>query len=83
NGQQSGTVGVMASYIYSDTDCTGNRGADGSQCTSSGNVDGYYLGVYATWFAVALTHSCAYVVCWYLYGFYNNIVEIGDAGSES
>ncbi len=29
-------------------DSTGNRGADGSQFTSSGNVDGYNLGVYAT-----------------------------------
>lgn len=27
---------------------TGNRGADGSQFTSSSNVDGYNLGVYAT-----------------------------------
>ncbi|HCK7959826.1 TPA: autotransporter outer membrane beta-barrel domain-containing protein, partial [Salmonella enterica] len=49
NGQQSVTVGVMASYINADTDSTGNRGADGSQFTSSGNVDGYNLGVYATW----------------------------------
>ncbi|EJB1296335.1 fibronectin-binding autotransporter adhesin ShdA, partial [Salmonella enterica] len=44
NGQQSVTVGVMASYINADTDSTGNRGADGSQFTSSANVDGYNLG---------------------------------------
>ncbi|EDS1748213.1 autotransporter outer membrane beta-barrel domain-containing protein, partial [Salmonella enterica subsp. enterica serovar 4,[5],12:b:-] len=83
NGQQSVTVGVMASYINADTDSTGNRGADGSQFTSSGNVDGYNLGVYATWFADAKTHSGAYVDSWYQYGFYNNSVESGDAGSES
>lgn len=83
NGQQSITVGVMASYINADTDSTGNRGADGSQFTSSGNVDGYNLGVYATWFADAQTHSGAYVDSWYQYGFYNNSVESGDAGSES
>ncbi|EAA6442628.1 TPA: fibronectin-binding autotransporter adhesin ShdA [Salmonella enterica subsp. enterica serovar Liverpool] len=83
NGQQSITVGVMASYINADTDSTGNRGADGSQFTSSGNVDGYNLGVYATWFADAKTHSGAYVDSWYQYGFYNNSVESGDAGSES
>ncbi|EHB9230405.1 fibronectin-binding autotransporter adhesin ShdA [Salmonella enterica subsp. enterica serovar 6,7,14:k:-] len=83
NGQQSITVGVMASYINADTDSTGNRGADGSQFTSSGNVDGYNLGVYATWFAYAQTHSGAYVDSWYQYGFYNNSVESGDAGSES
>ncbi|EAQ5741410.1 fibronectin-binding autotransporter adhesin ShdA [Salmonella enterica] len=83
NGQQSVTVGVMASYINADTDSTGNRGADGSQFTSSGNVDGYNLGVYATWFADAQTHSGLYVDSWYQYGFYNNSVESGDAGSES
>ncbi|EGI6110287.1 fibronectin-binding autotransporter adhesin ShdA [Salmonella enterica subsp. enterica serovar Mgulani] len=83
NGQQSVTVGVMASYINADTDSTGNRGADGSQFTSSGSVDGYNLGVYATWFADAQTHSGAYVDSWYQYGFYNNSVESGDAGSES
>ncbi|EHV0603246.1 fibronectin-binding autotransporter adhesin ShdA [Salmonella enterica] len=83
NGQQSVTVGVMASYINADTDSTGNRGADGSQFTSSCNVDGYNLGVYATWFADAQTHSGAYVDSWYQYGFYNNSVESGDAGSES
>ncbi|EAZ9312255.1 fibronectin-binding autotransporter adhesin ShdA [Salmonella enterica] len=83
NGQQSFTVGVMASYINADTDSTGNRGADGSQFTSRGNVDGYNLGVYATWFADAQTHSGAYVDSWYQYGFYNNSVESGDAGSES
>ncbi|EEE8778212.1 fibronectin-binding autotransporter adhesin ShdA [Salmonella enterica subsp. enterica serovar Infantis] len=83
NGQQSVTVGVMASYINADTDSTGNRGADGSQFTSSGNVDGYNLGVYATWFADAQTHSGAYVDSWHQYGFYNNSVESGDAGSES
>ncbi|EBV2939842.1 fibronectin-binding autotransporter adhesin ShdA [Salmonella enterica subsp. enterica serovar Woodhull] len=83
NGQQSFTVGVMASYINADTDSTGNRGADGSQFTSSANVDGYNLGVYATWFADAQTHSGAYVDSWYQYGFYNNSVESGDAGSES
>ncbi|ECA1913299.1 fibronectin-binding autotransporter adhesin ShdA [Salmonella enterica subsp. enterica serovar Bareilly] len=83
NGQQSVTVGVMASYINADTDSTGNRSADGSQFTSSGNVDGYNLGVYATWFADAQTHSGAYVDSWYQYGFYNNSVESGDAGSES
>ncbi|ECM8229908.1 fibronectin-binding autotransporter adhesin ShdA [Salmonella enterica subsp. enterica serovar Kentucky] len=83
NGQQSVTVGIMASYINADTDSTGNRGADGSQFTSSANVDGYNLGVYATWFADAQTHSGAYVDSWYQYGFYNNSVESGDAGSES
>jgi outer membrane autotransporter protein len=82
NGQQSLTIGVMASYINADTDSTGNRGADGSQFTSSGNVDGYNLGVYATWFADAQTHRGLYMDSWYQYGIYNNSVENGDVGSE-
>ncbi|ENG0939570.1 autotransporter outer membrane beta-barrel domain-containing protein [Salmonella enterica] len=83
NGAQSFTVGAMASYINADTDSTGNRGADGSQFTATGSVDGYNLGVYATWFADAQTHSGAYIDSWYQYGIYNNSVENGDVGSES
>ncbi|ECF5953846.1 autotransporter outer membrane beta-barrel domain-containing protein [Salmonella enterica subsp. salamae] len=83
NGAQSVSVGVMASYINADTDSTGNRGADGSQFTAKGSVDGYNLGVYATWFADAQTHSGAYIDSWYQYGIYNNSVENGDVGSES
>ncbi|EDV0261958.1 autotransporter outer membrane beta-barrel domain-containing protein [Salmonella enterica subsp. salamae] len=83
NGAQSVSVGVMASYINADTDSTGNRGADGSQFTAKGSVDGYNLGVYATWFADAQTHSGAYIDSWYQYGFYNNSVDNGDVGSES
>lgn len=82
NGQQSFTVGVMGSYINADTDSTGNRGADGSRFSASGNVDGYNLGVYATWFADAQTHSGAYIDSWYQYGLYNNSVENGDVGTE-
>lgn len=80
--QQDRKIELIVDNI-ADTDSTGNRGADGSQFTSSGNVDGYNLGVYATWFADAQTHSGAYVDSWYQYGFYNNSVESGDAGSES
>lgn len=83
NDAQSVSVGVMASYINADTDSTGNRGADGSQFTAKGSVDGYNLGVYATWFADAQTHSGAYIDSWYQYGIYNNSVENGDVGSES
>lgn len=76
---EGGNVELSFSVIFTVV----NRGADGSQFTSSGNVDGYNLGVYATWFADAQTHSGAYVDSWYQYGFYNNSVESGDAGSES
>ncbi|HFZ8994067.1 TPA: autotransporter outer membrane beta-barrel domain-containing protein [Citrobacter freundii] len=80
--EQSLTVGLMGSYINADTDSTGNRGADGSQFSASGNVDGYNLGVYATWFADAQNHSGMYVDSWYQYGTFNNSVDDGDVGSE-
>lgn len=83
NGAQSLTVGLMGSYINADTDSTGNRGADGSRFSASGNVDGYNLGVYATWFADAQNHSGMYVDSWYQYGTFNNSVDDGDVGSEN
>lgn len=82
NDRQSLKVGVMASYINADTDSEGNRGADGSRFSATGNVDGYNLGVYATWFADAQNHQGVYVDSWYQYGFYNNSVSNGDVGSE-
>lgn len=82
NDRQSLKVGLMASYINADTDSEGNRGADGSRFSATGNVDGYNLGVYATWFADAQNHQGVYVDSWYQYGFYNNSVSNGDVGSE-
>lgn len=79
--QQSITFGLMASYLDGSTDSTGNRGADGSQFTATGDIDGYNLGAYATWFSDARQHRGWYVDTWYQYGFYNNTVENGNAGS--
>ncbi|MGY0262549.1 autotransporter outer membrane beta-barrel domain-containing protein, partial [Citrobacter freundii] len=81
NGEQSLKAGLMVSYIHADTDSTGNRGADGSRFSASGNVAGYNLGAYATWFADAKNHSGLYVDSWYQYGLYNNSVDNGDVGS--
>ncbi|TGC68451.1 AIDA autotransporter-like protein ShdA, partial [Salmonella enterica subsp. enterica serovar Wilhelmsburg] len=72
---QSVTVGLMGSYINASTDSTGNRGADGSQFSANGSVDGYNLGLYATWFADAQSHRGAYIDSWYQYGAYNNSVD--------
>ncbi|MBN6045799.1 autotransporter outer membrane beta-barrel domain-containing protein [Citrobacter sp. ku-bf4] len=83
NSQQSFTVGLMGSYINANTDSTGNRGADGSRFSASGNVDGYNLGLYATWFADAQNHTGMYLDSWYQYGIYNNSVDNGDVGSEN
>ncbi|MDE9616961.1 autotransporter outer membrane beta-barrel domain-containing protein [Citrobacter portucalensis] len=79
--QQSITFGLMASYLDGSTDSTGNRGADGSQFTATGDIDGYNLGAYATWFSDAQQHRGWYVDSWYQYGFYNNSVENGNVGS--
>ena len=79
--QQSITFGLMASYLDGSTDSTGNRGADGSQFTATGDIDGYNLGAYATWFSDARQHRGWYVDTWYQYGFYNNSIENGNAGS--
>ena len=81
NGEQSLKAGLMVSYINADTDSTGNRGADGSRFSASGNVAGYNLGAYATWFADAKNHSGLYVDSWYQYGLYNNSVDNGVVGS--
>ncbi|WP_286613532.1 autotransporter outer membrane beta-barrel domain-containing protein [Citrobacter sp. Cpo109] len=79
--QQSITFGLMVSYLDGSTDSTGNRGADGSQFTATGDIDGYNLGAYATWFSDARQHRGWYVDTWYQYGFYNNSVENGNVGS--
>ncbi|EAM9849002.1 autotransporter outer membrane beta-barrel domain-containing protein [Salmonella enterica] len=75
DGAQSVTVGLMGSYINASTDSTGNRGADGSRFSANGSVDGYNLGLYATWFADAQSHRGAYIDSWYQYGAYNNSVD--------
>ncbi|EBC9385729.1 autotransporter outer membrane beta-barrel domain-containing protein, partial [Salmonella enterica] len=75
DGAQSVTVGLMGSYINASTDSTGNRGADGSQFSANGSVDGYNLGLYATWFADAQSHRGAYIDSWYQFGVYNNSVD--------
>lgn len=82
NGEQSFTVGIMASYVNATSDSTGNRGADGSQFTADGQVDGYNLGLYASWFADAQTHQGMYIDSWYQYGIYNNSVNNSDAGTQ-
>ncbi|KFC95468.1 autotransporter outer membrane beta-barrel domain-containing protein [Leminorella grimontii] len=79
--EQSLNVGVMGSYVKADTDSKGNRGADGSRFSATGSVDGYNLGVYATWFANAQSHQGLYVDSWYQYGMYDNTVS--NAGLSS
>ena len=81
NGEQSLVTGIMGSYINADTDSTGNRGMDGSQLSATGNVSGYNVGIYSTWFADFQTHRGLYIDSWYQYGMYSNTVKNGDIGS--
>ncbi len=81
NGEQSLVTGIMASYLNADTDSTGNRGMDGSKLSASGNVSGYNVGIYSTWFADAQAHRGLYIDSWYQYGMYSNTVKNGDIGS--
>lgn len=73
----------MGSYINADTDSTGNRGMDGSQLSASGNVSGYNVGIYSTWFADSQTYRGLYIDSWYQYGMYSNTVKNGDIGSTN
>ncbi|WND08499.1 autotransporter outer membrane beta-barrel domain-containing protein [Klebsiella pasteurii] len=81
NSEQSLVTGIMGSYINADTDSTGNRGMDGSQLSASGNVSGYNVGIYSTWFADSQTHRGLYIDSWYQYGMYSNTVKNGGIGS--
>lgn len=45
-------------------------------------MDGYNLGLYASWFADAQTHQGMYIDSWYQYGIYNNSVNNSDAGTQ-
>lgn len=81
NGEQSLVTGIMGSYINADTDSTGNRGMDGSQLSASGNVSGYNVGIYSTWFADSQTHRGLYIDSWYQYGMYSNTVKNGGISS--
>lgn len=83
NGEQSLVAGIMGSYINADTDSTGNRGMDGSQLSASGNVSGYNVGIYSTWFADSQTYRGLYIDSWYQYGMYSNTVKNGDIGSTN
>lgn len=56
-------VGVMAGYGYNNNQTQSNR--TGYQ--SHGTVDGYSVGIYATWYQEAKTHDGTYVDSWLQY----------------
>lgn len=74
NGTQQLQIGLMGNWGQGNTDSTGNRNSQGSQSTANSKVDGYALGMYATWFADADTQRGLYVDSWLQYGRYDNKV---------
>lgn len=72
DGKQRLQIGLMGSWGTGDTDTTGNRDLYGTRHTANGSVDGYSVGLYATWFADAATRQGIYVDSWFQYGWYDN-----------
>ncbi|AWH88259.1 autotransporter-associated beta strand repeat-containing protein [Limnobaculum parvum] len=84
NMGDSGLVaGVMGSWGDVDSDATGNADLNGIHHSSTGTVDGFSLGIYATWFADAKEQTGAYVDNWYQYGWYDNHVSGEGMATDS
>ncbi len=71
--------GLMGAYGKSDTDAYG-RGEyrttnNGTRRKASGDVEGYSVGVYGTWFGNDKMPEGPYVDVWAMYGWYDNTVK--------
>lgn len=66
-------LGAMGSYGDGRTDAN----AKGNDYEARGDIDGYNLGLYATWYDKSRASGGAYVDSWMQYGWYNNKVQ-GD-----
>lgn len=64
-------AGLMAAYGNMRT----NASADGNPYDAHGQVNGYAVGAYATWFANEKSRLGAYVDSWVQYGNFNNQVQ--------
>lgn len=71
-------LGMMAGYGNSHSN-TASRSGYGSD----GQVDGYNLGLYATWFANQQDKTGLYVDSWAQYGWFNNSVKGEGLAEES
>ncbi|QBH97620.1 autotransporter outer membrane beta-barrel domain-containing protein [Limnobaculum zhutongyuii] len=71
-GDTGTVVGVMGSWGDVDSDTSSKANMNGKQYSATGTVEGFSLGVYATWFADAKDQKGAYVDGWSQYGWYNN-----------
>ncbi|MCD1125453.1 autotransporter outer membrane beta-barrel domain-containing protein [Jinshanibacter sp. LJY008] len=71
-GDSGTVVGVMGSWGDVDSDASSKANKKGKQYSATGTVEGFSLGVYATWFADAKDQKGAYLDGWSQYGWYNN-----------
>lgn len=74
--------GIMGGYGSADSD-SDMRNPDGVLKHSSGNTDGYSLGLYATWFGNHDKPSGPYVDVWAQYGWYDNSVDYTNTPTQS
>ena len=72
-------AGLMGGYGYGRT----KSFADGNRYSAIGHVDGYSMGIYATWLERGHAPGGAYVDSWLQYGRFNNDVSGEDLPGES
>ncbi|MBK5143083.1 autotransporter-associated beta strand repeat-containing protein [Budviciaceae bacterium BWR-B9] len=82
-GDSGLVAGVMGSWGDVDSDSTGNADLNGTHHSATGTVEGFSLGVYATWFADAKQQTGAYIDNWYQYGWYDNHVSGEGMATDS
>ena len=75
-------LGIMGGYGRADND-SDMRNPDGVLKHSSGTVDGYSAGLYATWFGNQSKPSGPYVDLWALYGWYDNSVDYANTPTQN
>lgn len=83
DGNQGLVIGTMGSWGNAHTDSNGNRNLNGERYSATGSMNGYSLGVYATWYADVQEQKGAYVDNWYQYGWYKNHVKGEQMASDS
>jgi autotransporter family porin len=76
-GDGSIRLGAMGMYGKSD-----NR-ADNGSLSAHGSVEGYSVGMYATWYGHADTQTGPYVDSWVMYGTFDNEVKGQGLATES
>jgi autotransporter family porin len=72
-GNQEWTMGLMTGYGHAKSS------AKNAVTSSDGEVNGYSVGAYSTWYQDAKNHSGAYVDSWLQYAWFNNSVTHSQA----